>query len=253
MHVLQSRPATDKELAAIHRHAHVNVGSYLSVTFLFGILPTVILTFVGGRIGGMLSTDHILTGRCIGGLLGATIFLWAILDLRRSERRHHEEAILDEVDHTVEEITVTNPRVLQLASQGDNDPVLALDIGGNEVLLLQGAWLHDPRTYGTHDHGDSDANDGIMNGLPHPFSFPSTSFTITRLPHSGDVLRIEVHGNYIRPDQTVGALPHTYNFRDSEIFDGSLDDLPHVLDEAHRHSCPDYRATALHAPAPVKA
>ena len=248
MRTLLFRPATEHEFAAIRRHAHSQLASYLSVTFLFGILPALILTLVSGRLAGMFSPDYVLLARSMGGAAGALIFLWAIVDLHRSERRHREEALLDEEDHTVEVISIHNPRVMELASQGDNDPVLALDIGENEVLLLQGSWLPDPRTYGTHDHGDSDANDAILNGLPHPFSFPNTDFTLTRLPHSGDVLRIECRGSYQAPDQTVGALPHTYHFRDSELFNGNLDNLPHILDEAHRRSCPDLRAARIHAP-----
>lgn len=245
MHTLTSRNATSDELADIHRHAHTRLTSILSVSFLFGVLPVLILQHLGSWIALRVAQGGTLIGRLIGGVFGGGIFLWAINDMRRAERRHHQEAILDEVDHRVEVITVYNPRVMLLASRSDSDPVLAIDIGDNEVLLLQGSWLHDPHTYGTYDHGDCDANVAIFNGLPHPYAFPSTQFTITRMPHSGDVLHIEVEGQYLKPAQTVGALPHTYNFRDSEIFEGSLDDLPHVLHEEHRRRCQDHRAAAL--------
>ncbi|HVX84989.1 MAG TPA: hypothetical protein VH253_09245 [Phycisphaerae bacterium] len=249
MYTLTSRDATPQELADIHRHAHASVGSFLSVSFLFGVLPVLILQYLGAWVAMRVNQGATLVGRILGGVMGGGIFLWAVNDMRRAERRHHDEAVLDEVDHQVEVLTVYNPRVLLLASRADSDPVLAIDIGDNQVLLLQGSWLHDPQTYGTHDHGDCDANVAILNGLPHPYSFPASQFTITRMPHSGDVLKIEVEGGYVKPIQTVGALPATYNFRDSEIFDGSLDDLPHVLHEEHRRRCPEYRRAPAEMPA----
>jgi hypothetical protein len=115
----------------------------------------------------------------------------------------------------------------------DNAPILALDIGHGRVLLLQGQWLvNDASLYGAPPlHGDP--YDDYFNGLPPPHSFPSDSFSLTRLPHSGRVLKIRVEGNYRRPERTVEGLRPEYEFGDSELFDGDLDRIADVLAREH--------------------
>lgn len=73
----------------------------------------------------------------------------------------------------------------------------------------------------------------FLNGLPTPYSFPSSAFTVTRLPHSGRVLSVRVQGAYLPPEKEVETLRQEYEFGDSELFDGSLDDIAGVLARAH--------------------
>ena len=135
-------------------------------------------------------------------------------------------------EQVVQEIAVSHPRVVEIHLINDNEPILAFDIGDQKILFLQGQWLRASETYGAPHQAD-DPEDNIVNGLPKPFSFPSRAFTVLRLPHSGRVLNIRVQGDYLAPEKTVEALRREYEFGDSELLDGSVDDIAGVLAREH--------------------
>ena len=117
-------------------------------------------------------------------------------------------------------------------TETDNEPILAFDLGGERILYLQGQWLYDERKYGAPPRNEDPIED-VINGLPHPYSFPSTDFTIARFPHSGEVLSIRVSGCCLSPAADMHALKPEYEFGDSELFDGNLDDIAEVLAQEH--------------------
>ena len=129
-------------------------------------------------------------------------------------------------------IQVRDPRVVEIDLINDNEPILAFDIGDNKILFLQGQWLRDPQTYGAQSR-DEDPYEEFINGLPAPFSFPNTKFSISRFPHSGDVIAIQVEGEYLQPEQAVEALLPEFEFGCSELFEGPLDRIADVLIEEH--------------------
>jgi hypothetical protein len=121
---------------------------------------------------------------------------------------------------------------MEISLISDNEPILAFDIGGGKILFLQGQWLREPSTYGA-PRQDGDPEEQFLNGLSKPFSFPSTAFTATRLPHSGRVLKITARGDYLAPEKKIEALRREYEFGDSELLDGALEDIAGVLAREH--------------------
>ena len=75
-----------------------------------------------------------------------------------------------------------------------------------------------------------DPHEECFNGLPKPYSFPSTEFTIARFPMSGIQLGIEVAGAYLAPESIVEARLSEFNLGDTAILDGNLDDIAIVLE-----------------------
>jgi hypothetical protein len=132
----------------------------------------------------------------------------------------------------VEEIAVCDPRVIEIGLISDDEPILAFDIGEEKVLFLQGQWLGFESTYDAPEL-TGDAYEEFVNGLPEPYSFPCNAFTVLRFPHSGLVLSIRVSGPYLAPEKTVEALRPEYEFRQSEVLDGRLDDIGEVLAREH--------------------
>src|SRR5207302_1862391 len=102
--------------------------------------------------------------------------------------------------------------------------------------FLQGQWLRDPGTYGT-EGPEGDPFDEFINGLPAPHSFPSSEFAVSRFPHSGEVLGIRVAGKYAAPQAVVEALKPEYEFGDSEVLDGSFEEIAGVLARARAAKC----------------
>jgi hypothetical protein len=202
------------------------------LVIFFGIVPVYFLGQLGGWVGGFVSEDASAYGQWIGWILAAFLFVSAVVTFLPYERRLRKRAAQDERERTVQEIHVLEPRVIEIGLINDNEPILAFDIGDNKILFLQGQWLRDAGTYGT-DGPEGDPFDEFINGLPAPHSFPSTEFTVSRLPHSGEVLGIRAQGNYAAPQAEVEALKTEFEFGDSEIFDGSLDDIAAVLAREH--------------------
>jgi hypothetical protein len=127
---------------------------------------------------------------------------------------------------------VSNPQVIEIGLISDNEPVLVFDIGDQKLLLLQGQWLRDEATYSAPAL-EGEPHEEFLNGFPEPHSFPSTEFTVARLPHSGQVLGIRVSGRYLAPEKTVGALSSEYEFGDSELLEGPIDEIDEVLAREH--------------------
>jgi hypothetical protein len=192
------------------------------------------LWFVGRWLGGLFSSTAATWGGWIGvGLCIAAYltFLISYITFRRTSRRR----VWREIGSSeVQEIEVEGARVIGIIPINDREPILAFDIGKGKVLAMQGPWLYDPRTYGAplaEDEGDS--LDDLVNGLAPPYSFPSGAFTLTRLPQSGLVIGIRVKGDYLDPGPFVEAWGIEYRFGDSELMEGKLSEIAHVLALEH--------------------
>ena len=160
-----------------------------------------------------------LAGAVLGGAILGAVLRSFVPFLRRRKHRAEEDATTG----VVEEITVWGARVVELFPRKDEDPVLVFEIGEGRVLLLLGQWLRDAETYGAPPV-QGDPNQETCNGLDPPWAFPSDSFTVTRLPHSGRVLGIRVTGPYLPPaDPVAELLPHEWAA--SEVFSGSLEEV----------------------------
>jgi hypothetical protein len=184
-------------------------------------------------LGSFLSPNAAVVGRWVGVGLAATVLLYALISFIPFDRRLRGRATKDLESQLVEEIHVSEARVVEIGLISDNEPILAFDIGDSKLLLLQGQWLRDEDTYGA-ERLIGDPFEEFLNGLPAPYSFPSSEFTVIRLPHSGLVLGIRVRGAYLPPSETVEALKPEYEFGDSEVFIGQLEEVASVLASEHK-------------------
>lgn len=232
MHVIHTRPPTEAERRIIKGQAGLDVASYGCLILLLGIIPMALLALLGGWLGGLIWADGTATGCWVGAALGAAILVCALTTFIPYERRQRQRAAMDSQSQVVEAITVSDARWIEIGLVSDNEPIVAFDIGEGKILFLQGQWLRDPATYDAPVPRE-DGPEGVLNGLPTPHSFPSTSFAVTRLPHSGRVLGIRVHGAYLAREREVEALRPEYEFGDSEVFDGDLEQIADVLSRAH--------------------
>ena len=228
LHTITTRTPAADEQRLIAGRAKFDFASYGCITILFAILPAYLLGILGGWLGGFISPEAATYGQWIGWALAALVFVASIVSFIPYERRQRQRAEQDHRAQIIQDIHVVEPRVLEIALVNDNEPILAFQIGENKILYLQGQWLRDYETYGVDD-SEREPYEEFLNGLPAPHSFPSSEFTLSRLPNSGEVLGIRVAGRYLAPGAAVAALKPEYEFADSELLDGSLDDIAGVL------------------------
>lgn len=236
-HTITSRPATKEERRAMLAHTRQGIASYGCLAAFFAAAG-VVLAWLGAWLGSFISPNAATAGRCIGAGLSLGLFFYALFSLIPLERRSRRRAAKDWESQIVEELSVSQPRVVEIGLINDNEPILAFEIGEGKLLVLQGQWLRDETTYGAKAPEEDAPFDQYLNGLPPPHSFPSTEFTVVRLSHSGRVLGIRVRGEYLRPSETVEALKRGYDFRDSEILSGRLEDIAGVLAAEHARRSP---------------
>ncbi len=227
MHATTQRSATPEEARRLGRTTRPDPGSWgclaiMSATWI------VMLYELGGWIGGHL--DQARLGAWSGVAIATAFASCSALSFYRFERRRRQKAVLDDQRNAIQEISIDCQKVVELVPIGDDAPAFCFDLGQGTLLILQGQWLLDPVIYGGPDayHCD-DEGDAIANGLPEPYSFPRTKFTVARAPHSGDVLGITLAGQYLPPTDTVDALKPEYELGDSVVLSGTLDDLPRTL------------------------
>lgn len=232
MHRIATRSPSPDEQQLIAWRAQPDFASYGCLTLFLGIAPAFLLGILGYWLGGFISEDAARYGALLGCLLAGILFVVALISFVPSERRQRRRAVRDRDAHVVEEIHVVEPSVVEIGLISDNEPILAFDIGDGKILYLQGQWLYDEKTYGAPAR-EGDPHEEFINGLPEPYSFPSSEFTISRLPNCGEVLRIQVTGKYLAPQAAVEALKPEYEFGDSEVLEGPLDDIAGVLEREH--------------------
>lgn len=147
MHIVTTRQPTAEERQAIAARMRPDYASYgfivvltVGTAWVFGILAR----WFGSFISADVSTDAQRVGWCAGVALAIPL-LAALIPY---DRRQRKLAARDNADHVVQEIHVTDPRVVEIGLINDNAPILALDIGGATILFLQGQWLLECGTYG---------------------------------------------------------------------------------------------------------
>ncbi len=232
VHRITTRTPRPDEQRLIAGRTKPDFASYGCITIFFAVVPGLLLSKFGGWLGGFISADVSTYGQWIGGAIAAIIFVSLLVSFIPHERRRRQRASQDHSAQIVQDIHVTEPRVIEIALINDSEPILAFEIGDKKILYLQGQWLRDDATYGA-DLLEGDACEEFINGLPEPHSFPSTEFTVSRFPNSGEVVGILVAGRYLAPEAEVEALKSEYEFGDSELFEGSLDDIAGVLAREH--------------------
>lgn len=231
MHTISTRPPTPDEQKTIAARSRTDVASYGCIT-LIAAGPAFLLGKLGHWLGAFVSPEIAVYGQCIGWAIAAAIYIPMLISFVPYERRQRKLAEIDKRNQLVQDIHVTSPRFVEVAMVGNTGPNLAIDIGNERILYLQGQWLYDCDIYGAASP-ENDEADELFNGLPTPHSFPSSEFTISRLPNSGEVLRIQVSGDHVRPETSVDALKPEHRFQPSELFSGSIEDIAGVLEREH--------------------
>jgi hypothetical protein len=191
------------------------------------------LWLAGGWVAGLFSADATRTGNFVGALLGVAVFAWSATSFGRMLRRDAERAESAQDAGVVQEIRVRAGRAVQWEGLHSSiDPAVCIDIGGGRLLLLLGQWMYyRERVFsvpaGAVPEQSDELDEKYLNGMPPPWSFPSTAFTIRRVPDTGTVLSIRVEGTYLEP------VPSDFDFESlrlddmprSSVLEGSLSDL----------------------------
>ena len=152
-----------------------------SLAWMFGDLVYWLGSFISADVAKYLEWD--------GWAGTAAVFLPLFLSLNRYERKERKLGSRDLEDLLIQEIHVTDPRVVEVAMLGNLGPNLAIDIGDDKILYLQGQWLYDSEIYGANAP-ENDEGDDSYSGHPAPHSFPSFEFKISRWPNSGRVFQV---------------------------------------------------------------
>jgi hypothetical protein len=193
------RPATPGELHRLGRGQpeELSMGLVMRLAFVFSVLGAYLGENSGGLVGGIFGFVFplVLAG-------GFTI------SSKRSRGASRERIALDLKEGEVEQLTVegAEPRLIH-AKLKSVEPALAFELQGGRTLLLVGPWLSDPRTFDGPEalmpRGDGRP---YANQLVPPYAFPVDSFVLHRFAKSGNVARLDLHGEYVTPSPFGGAL-----------------------------------------------
>ncbi|UUO06487.1 hypothetical protein M4951_24465 [Blastopirellula sp. J2-11] len=228
MHQIATRPLTEHERSIVQVHAQTNFAAFGFLTVLLLVVPVVILLQLVGLAANSLSLVQLEALRLLAIAIPLIVYLAIIQSYWKRDRRRSQRAQQDLADNVVQEIAVTPSRVGEVTNKSDH-PALAFEIGDEKILLLCGEWLYYANTYQAEaESGEVDPDH--FNGLSGASGFPSTQFTVTRLPHSGYVFAIRVSGEYLDPSAEIATKYNDNLFRHSEILAGSLDNISEVLE-----------------------
>lgn len=196
----------------------------------------------GGWIAGLISAGSIRTGNFVGALVGVAVFAWFAISFGRFFLRADERAKSAKDAGVVEEIRVRNAsRAVQWEGlHSSMDPAICIDIGGGRLLLLLGQWMYyRERVFrvpaGAVPEQSDEADEKYVNGMPPPWSFPSTAFTIRRVPKTGTVLSVRVEGAYLEPTPSDFESLRLDDMPRSSVLEGTLRDLASAV---HRGAPP---------------
>ena len=200
----------------------------------WGCITIIGLVLVGpfSWLGGRLGSDAFgspWVGAIAGALIGFAGYLALALSYRRSELPQRLRAAADVKGGEVQALLVETTRAIELeVDHSSVDPAILIEVDEGQLLLLCGQWLRDPEIYGSNQPPAED-DTPWWNDLAPPHAFPARRFTVTRFPHCGEVLSIEVEGEYLAPERTVGTDLAGLAPRPSEIRKGTLDRVEDAL------------------------
>jgi hypothetical protein len=230
-------PMAEEERETGKRRAGMDFASWGCLTVVMGGGLGTGLWMACGWIRSKFGPSGQSTGRWIAVLITVVVFAAMAISFRRSEKKDQTRSKTDVESGQVQELRVRTGRVFELMGEHSSiDPALCFDLGGGRLLLLVGQWLiNDYQLFGVPAGVDPESDDEITetipNRLPAPWSFPSQSFVLRRLPESGQVLSIRVEGEFVKPEASdiVLASKGRHVLLDSMVIEGTLDDLPGVL------------------------
>jgi len=216
-----TRPATPAELAVLR--------AQLRPDSTMGCLVAVALPFLG--VCFFVGEGF---GQGWGGAAGTVLGMALVAAFARSWRRFigptRARIRQDLADAMVEVLTLDSVTPLEVPSNHSSvDPTFVIELDSQRVLILLGPWLVEPTTFGGQwqEPHESDAGDAYANGLPPPYAFPTSAFRLERFPSSGEVVRIEITGDYVAPKRIdVDVNAALINDAPTRIIEGTAADLP---------------------------
>jgi hypothetical protein len=218
-----TRPATAAELATLEARVKARGG--------FGCLATLSVPIAAAALSAGLRFGLVLGAAVV--LVAAVVVGAFVVSIVKHQRPIRERQRQDLANGTVEILAVSSATPLNVpATHSSVDPAFAVELEGGRTLVLAGQWLSDPTTFGgtNEDAGDDDAGDPFANALPPPYAFPTRAFTVHRFPVSGEVLGIELAGEYVEPPELGGNVDlRVVNDYPSRIYDTVPSKLPEVL------------------------
>ncbi|MCJ8329976.1 MAG: hypothetical protein HRT89_13445 [Lentisphaeria bacterium] len=193
-----------------------------------------ILAKIGGAFGNGIDVRYQSTGEWIGRVFALWFLIYFSIDFYKHGKKRRKLAALDSDSMSVQEIRVKDPEVVEIKLVNANSPIVCFDIGDDTLLYLQGQWLYAPQTYGLKEHpSKGKQQDKFLNYLPEPYCFPRTEFVLVRTINTGEVLSLSLAGQYLLPEKKVDVLKPEYDFGQSRIFKGPIDELERILQDAH--------------------
>ncbi|HSY20328.1 MAG TPA: hypothetical protein VK815_18435 [Candidatus Acidoferrales bacterium] len=204
------------------------MANYGCACIFFGLVPWFLLWRLFRWMGHKAGYHGDLVPLTLASVVVIALCVWVFRKLAQEMGRQKKRGA-SASDDLVEEWHITSSRVLELVPLGDDDPVLCFEAGPGRIVMLKGQWLRDESIYGAPRIKD-DPHENFLNGLGSPFSFPSREFVVVRWPGSARVLSIRPAAGYLAPEPSKIRIKRDYYFRDSETFNGDLDQLQQVLD-----------------------
>jgi hypothetical protein len=220
-----TRPATGAELARLQGQ-----GKARGMVGCLGVaaVPVVVVFVLVGQRFGILFGAGVL-------VLAAIVLAAFLVSFSKYLAPIRGRIRQDVAAATVEVLAITSAVPLSVpATHSSVDPAFAIELEGGRTLVLLGQWLSDPATFGgTQDDlagADDDAGDPFANALPPPYTFPTRAFSVHRFPVSGEVVRIDIAGEYVEPPALAGNVDlRAVNDFPSRIYDTVPSRLSEVL------------------------
>ena len=213
-HSWPRRPLAAAERARLRREVRLT-----PLKVALGLLPAVLAALLGWGVGTLVEWaltlfDLGVEGMSLVGLVILGAVGWAASALLALQYLRASRPYLD--DLRAGEAQVIDAQVSRCADVGCPDvPALVLELGGRGLCFLAGSWIRE-RASST--------------------AFPAAELMLVRAPASGVVLAIETRGAAVPIEDHAAAGPGTCPAvvgRESELFDGTLDELVAYVD-AHR-------------------
>ncbi len=202
---IQTRSGTQAERRVVEGWLKVDYVSWVFVGMLFAIIPFLLFGQLGWSLGIAFWPHWAGLWQFIGWSIAALVFYVPMRKFVLRQQKTKSDLSADLEEFIVQEIVVAYCDSSKVRVQGSDEAALLVDLGQGRGLLLHGEYLTQHVTYGASTA--SDTMPEFFNGLQAPWSFPSDRFVLTRLPKSGRVLGITVHGDYVEPVESELVLP----------------------------------------------
>ncbi|MDH5509782.1 MAG: hypothetical protein OEZ32_05430 [Nitrospinota bacterium] len=227
------RAPTKKERAIVDFENKPDWASNLFLIFC-AVIGSLALGAMVGWLGELLKFPHPERYRYLAWAVGGLLYLFTTVSFNLSDLPRIRNARLDLLSGTVQQIHVKNPTAILLGYNNTVDPLLALDLGEGKILYLYGQWMFDNRIFGAPEFDqevlDEENLQKRVNGMPDPYGFPSTEFTLVRMRHCGRVLSVSVVGEYLPPEERTQTLLEPCEYlNESELFDGGIQDIAFLI------------------------